>query len=88
MSTAPDARKTNKLGSVSTSFWLGLLVLSMIVFGANTGVATWQGSRLAGAGPGAAALQVRSPPRANPGRAAGSGAAPAVGPFTEPHGRL
>lgn len=43
MSTAPDARKTNKLGSVSTSFWLGLLVLSMIVFGANTGVATWQG---------------------------------------------
>ncbi|MDO7955399.1 hypothetical protein Q6A26_21700, partial [Xanthomonas euvesicatoria pv. eucalypti] len=51
MSTAPDARKTNKLGSVSTSFWLGLLVLSMIVFGANTGVATWQGSRGCGGGP-------------------------------------
>ncbi|MDO7960544.1 hypothetical protein, partial [Xanthomonas euvesicatoria] len=51
MSTAPDARKTNKLGSVSTSFWLGLLVLSMIVFGANTGVATWQGSRRCRGGP-------------------------------------
>ncbi|MDO7934613.1 methyl-accepting chemotaxis protein, partial [Xanthomonas euvesicatoria pv. eucalypti] len=73
MSTAPDARKTNKLGSVSTSFWLGLLVLSMIVFGANTGVATWQGSRLGGAGPRAAAEQVVSPPRGPHGRRAGGG---------------
>ncbi len=56
MSTAPDAAKTGKLGNVGTNFWLGLLVLSMIVFGANTGVATWQGSRLAGAGTGAADL--------------------------------
>ncbi|MBZ3487849.1 methyl-accepting chemotaxis protein, partial [Xanthomonas perforans] len=70
MSTAPDARKTNKLGSVSTSFWLGLLVLSMIVFGANTGVATWQGSRLAGGGTGAGALQVVSQQLGNQGRAA------------------
>ncbi|MBZ2658593.1 methyl-accepting chemotaxis protein, partial [Xanthomonas perforans] len=60
MSTAPDARKTNKLGSVSTSFWLGLLVLSMIVFGANTGVATWQGSRLARARTGPAHMDVLS----------------------------
>ncbi|MBZ3482888.1 hypothetical protein IPR12_08235 [Xanthomonas perforans] len=79
MSTAPDARKTNKLGSVSTSFWLGLLVLSMIVFGANTGVATWQGSRLGGAGPGAAGLEGVEPPEAHPGRAAGGGAAQGVG---------
>ncbi|MBZ3176432.1 methyl-accepting chemotaxis protein, partial [Xanthomonas perforans] len=79
MSTAPDARKTNKLGSVSTSFWLGLLVLSMIVFGANTGVATWQGSRLAGAGPRAGAVEGVSPPRGHQGPAAGSGAANAVG---------
>ena len=73
MSTAPDAAKTSKLGNVSTNFWLGLLVLSMIVFGANTGVATWQGSRLAGAGTGAADLQVLSQQLANQGREAVAG---------------
>ncbi|ASN00451.1 methyl-accepting chemotaxis protein [Xanthomonas citri pv. malvacearum] len=88
MSTAPDARKTNKLGSVSTSFWLGLLVLSMIVFGANTGVATWQGSRLAGAGTGAADLQVLSQQLANQGREAVSGDAKAFAAFKETKGRL
>ncbi|MGD4882247.1 methyl-accepting chemotaxis protein [Xanthomonas citri pv. citri] len=88
MSTAPDARKTNKLGSVSTSFWLGLLVLSMIVFGANTGVATWQGSRLAGAGPGAADLQVLSQQLANQGREAVSGDAKAFAAFKETKGRI
>ncbi|WP_017167838.1 methyl-accepting chemotaxis protein [Xanthomonas phaseoli] len=88
MSTAPDARKTNKLGSVSTSFWLGLLVLSMIVFGANTGVATWQGSRLAGAGTGAADLQVLSQQLANQGREAVSGDAKAFAAFKETKGRI
>lgn len=88
MSTAPDARKTNKLGSVSTSFWLGLLVLSMIVFGANTGVATWQGSRLAGAGTRAAALQVLSQQLANQGREAVSGDAKAFAAFKETKGRI
>ncbi|MBZ3015136.1 methyl-accepting chemotaxis protein [Xanthomonas perforans] len=88
MSTAPDARKTNKLGSVSTSFWLGLLVLSMIVFGANTGVATWQGSRLAGAGTAAADLQVLSQQLANQGREAVSGDAKAFAAFKETKGRI
>ncbi|MBZ2800671.1 methyl-accepting chemotaxis protein [Xanthomonas euvesicatoria pv. euvesicatoria] len=88
MSTAPDARKTNKLGSVSTSFWLGLLVLSMIVFGANTGVATWQGSRLAGAGTPAADLQVLSQQLANQGREAVSGDAKAFAAFKETKGRI
>ncbi|MCC8740606.1 methyl-accepting chemotaxis protein [Xanthomonas euvesicatoria pv. euvesicatoria] len=88
MSTAPDARKTNKLGSVSTSFWLGLLVLSMIVFGANTGVATWQGSRLAGAGTGAADMQVLSQQLANQGREAVSGDAKAFAAFKETKGRI
>ncbi|WP_115049485.1 methyl-accepting chemotaxis protein [Xanthomonas arboricola] len=88
MSTAPDARKTNKLGSVSTSFWLGLLVLSMIVFGANTGVATWQGSRLAGAGTGAADLQVLSQQLANQGREAVSGDAKAFAAFKQTKGRI
>jgi hypothetical protein len=66
MSTAPDA-KASKLGNVGTNFWLGLLALSLIVFGANTGVATWQGSRLAGASTGAADLQVLSQQLANQG---------------------
>ncbi|PPU03582.1 methyl-accepting chemotaxis protein [Xanthomonas arboricola] len=88
MSTAPDARKTNKLGSVSTSFWLGLLVLSMIVFGANTGVATWQGSRLAGAGTGAADLQVLSQQLANQGREAVSGDPKAFAAFKDTKGRI
>ncbi|AZR22188.1 methyl-accepting chemotaxis protein [Xanthomonas vasicola] len=88
MSTAPDARKTNELGSVSTSFWLGLLVLSMIVFGANTGVATWQGSRLAGAGTGAADLQVLSQQLANQGREAVSGDTKAFAAFKETKGRI
>ncbi|KAB7772219.1 methyl-accepting chemotaxis protein [Xanthomonas maliensis] len=88
MSTAPDARKTNKLGSVSTSFWLGLLVLSMILFGANTGVATWQGSRLAGASTGAADLQVLSQQLANQGREAVSGDAKAFAAFKETKARI
>ncbi|AKO13089.1 methyl-accepting chemotaxis protein [Xanthomonas oryzae] len=88
MSTAPDARKTNKLGSVSTSFWLGLLVLSMIVFGANTGVATWQGSHLAGAGVSAADLQVLSQQLANQGREAVSGDTKAFAAFKETKGRI
>ncbi|MBB4130594.1 methyl-accepting chemotaxis protein [Xanthomonas sp. 3075] len=88
MSTAPDARKTNKLGSVSTSFWLGLLVLSMIVFGANTGVATWQGSRLAGAGTGAADLQVLSQQLANQGREAVSGDPKAFAAFKQTKSRI
>ncbi|MCI2243324.1 methyl-accepting chemotaxis protein [Xanthomonas sp. PPL568] len=73
MSTAPDARKASKLGSVGTSFWLGLLALSLVVFGANTGVATWQGNRLAGASTGAADLQVLSQQLANQARDAVSG---------------
>jgi len=73
MSTAPDAAKAGKLGNLGTNFWLGLLVLSMVVFGANTGMATWQGSRLAGASTGAADLQVLSQQLANQGREAVGG---------------
>ncbi|MGE8218895.1 MAG: methyl-accepting chemotaxis protein [Stenotrophomonas acidaminiphila] len=88
MSTAPDAAKTSKLGNVSTNFWLGLLVLSMIVFGANTGVATWQGSRLAGAGTGAADLQVLSQQLANQGREAVAGNRAAYAAFKDTRARV
>ena len=88
MSTAPDAAKAGKLGNVSTTFWLGLLVLSMIVFGANTGVATWQGSRLAGAGTGAADLQVLSQQLANQGREAVAGNREAYAAFKDTRARI
>jgi twitching motility protein PilJ len=87
-STASDASKNRKLGSVSTNFWLGLLVLSIVVFGANTGVATWQGSRLAGASTGAADLQVLSQQIANQGREAVSGDAKAYAAFKDTKARI
>ena len=83
MSTAPDTAKTSRLGGVSTGFWLVLLALSVIVFGLNTGVATWQGSRLAGAGTGAADLQVLSQQLANQGRDAVAGNAEAFKDFRQ-----
>ncbi|MCY7312665.1 MAG: methyl-accepting chemotaxis protein [Pseudoxanthomonas sp.] len=73
MSTAPDSPKASKLGSLGSSFWLLLLALSVILFGANTGVATYEGSRLSGAGTGAADLQVLSQQLANQGREAVQG---------------
>ncbi|WP_305805655.1 methyl-accepting chemotaxis protein [Stenotrophomonas sp. YIM B06876] len=88
MSTAPDAAKTSKLGTVGTNFWLGLLALSMIVFGANTGVATWQGSRLAGASTGAADLQVLSQQLANQGREAVAGNREAFSAFKDTRSRI
>ena len=81
MSTTPDSPVTSRLGGVSTGFWLVLLALSVLVFGLNTGVATWQGSRLAGAGTGAADLQVLSQQLANQGRDAVAGNAAAFKAF-------
>ena len=88
MSTAPETPKTSRLGGVSTGFWLVLLVLSVIVFGANTGVATWQGSRLAGASTGAADLQVLSQQLANQGRDAVSGNAEAFKTFRQTRSQI
>ena len=83
MSTAPDTPKTSRLGGVSTGFWLVLLTLSVIVFAVNTGAAWWQGNKLAGAGTGAADLQVLSQQLANQGRDAVSGNAEAFKAFRE-----
>jgi twitching motility protein PilJ len=73
MSTASDATKTGKLRLGGSNLWLFLLLASMILFGVNTGVATWQGSRLADAGSKAADLQVLSQQLANQGRDAVGG---------------
>ncbi|KAF1686503.1 chemotaxis protein [Pseudoxanthomonas broegbernensis] len=81
MSTTPETPKTSRLGGVSTGFWLVLLSLSVVVFGANTGVATWQSNRLTGASTGAADLQVLSQQLANQGRDAVAGNAEAFNAF-------
>ena len=88
MSTAPDSSKAGKLGGAGSGFWLGLLLLSVVVFGANTGVSTWQGNRLAGAGTGAADLQVLSQQLANQGRDAVSGNAQAYKAFKDTKGKI
>ncbi|WP_019398631.1 methyl-accepting chemotaxis protein [Pseudoxanthomonas sp. GW2] len=88
MSTAPESPKTSRLGGVSTGFWLVLLVLSVVVFATNTGVATYQGSRLAGASTGAADLQVLSQQLANQGRDAVGGNAEAFTAFRQTRTRI
>ncbi|KAF1709314.1 chemotaxis protein [Pseudoxanthomonas kalamensis DSM 18571] len=81
MSTAPATSGTGKLGSLGTSFWLILLALSVIVFGANTGLSAWNGSRLSGASTGASDMRVLSQQLANQGREAITGDATAFKAF-------
>ena len=88
MSTAPNSPKASKLGTLGSSFWLILLALAVIVFGANTGVATYEGSRLSGAGTGAADLQVLSQQLANQGREAVAGNAEAFKSFKATQGQI
>ncbi|SDQ42051.1 twitching motility protein PilJ [Pseudoxanthomonas sp. CF385] len=83
MSTASDSPTASKIGSFSNSFWLALLAISVIVFGANTGVATYQGSRLSGASTGASDMRVLSQQLANQGREAVAGNATAFKAFKE-----
>ncbi|BCT91597.1 pilus biogenesis protein [Lysobacter helvus] len=59
--------------NLGTTAWLGLLGLSVLIFGANTGIATYRGSQLAGANASAANLQVLSQQLANQGREAVGG---------------
>ncbi|MEJ1096946.1 MULTISPECIES: methyl-accepting chemotaxis protein [unclassified Pseudoxanthomonas] len=81
MSTATDSPAAAKVGSFGSSFWLVMLAISVVVFGANTGMATYEGSRLAGAGTGAADLQVLSQQLAVQGRDAVAGDAEAFKVF-------
>ena len=88
MSTASDATKTGKLRLGGSNLWLFLLLASMILFGVNTGVATWQGSRLADAGSKAADLQVLSQQLANQGRDRKARPQPFTPDDFTPHGDL
>ncbi|HET7126074.1 MAG TPA: methyl-accepting chemotaxis protein, partial [Lysobacter sp.] len=80
MSTAMD-NITGKGRNISTNFWLGLLVASLVVFGANTGYSIFKASRLSGASGAASDLQVNSQRLANQGREAVGGNADSFAAF-------
>jgi twitching motility protein PilJ len=67
--------------NLSTNFWLGLLVASLVVFGANTGYSIYKASRLSGASGAASDLQVNSQRLANQGREAVGGNADSFAAF-------
>jgi twitching motility protein PilJ len=87
MSTVMDtvAGKGRNLG---TNFWLVLLGLSVLVFGLNTGYATWKAARLGGASSAASNLQVDSQRLANQGREAVEGNAEAFNAFKATKARI
>lgn len=72
MSTVMDA-VTGKGRNLGTNFFVGLLIASILIFGANTGFAIWKASRLGGASTSASNLQVNSQKLANQGREAVGG---------------
>ncbi len=72
---------TAKGRNVGTNFWLVLLVLSLIVFGANTGYSITKAQRLSGASGSASNLQVNSQRLANQGREAVGGDADSFAAF-------
>ena len=80
MSTAVD-NIAGKGRTLSTNFWLGLLVASLVVFGANTGYSIYKASRLSGASGAASDLQVNSQRLANQGREAVGGNADSFAAF-------
>ena len=71
MSTVIDT--SGKGRNVGTNIWLGLLVLSLLVFGANTAYSITKAQRLGGASSAASNLQVNSQRLANQGREAVAG---------------
>ncbi|TWI02739.1 twitching motility protein PilJ [Luteimonas cucumeris] len=72
MSTVMDT-VTGKSRNLGTNFFVGLLIASLLVFGANTGYAIWKASRLGSASTSASNLQVNSQKLANQGREAVEG---------------
>jgi twitching motility protein PilJ len=72
---------TAKGRNVGTNFWLFLLVVSLIVFGANTGYSITKAQRLSGASGAASNLQVNSQRLANQGREAVGGNADSFAAF-------
>ena len=83
MSTASKPGFLDRLRSASVTFWLVLLILSIVAFAANTGVAAWQSSRLGGASTGASDIRVLSQQLAVQANAAAGGDAQAFSAFKQ-----
>lgn len=77
------ANKSGTFGGLSTHFWIALLVISLLVFGANTFVAVGKTARLGGANSAASNVQVNSQRLASEGRAAVDGSAEAFASFNQ-----
>ena len=72
MSTVMDT-VAGKGRNMGTNFWLIVLAVALVIFGANTGYATWKAQRLGGASTAASNLQLNSQRLANQGREAVEG---------------
>src|SRR3546814_18015411 len=81
MSTVTDT-VVGKGRNMGTNFWLIVLAISLVVFGANTGYATWKAARLGGASTSASNLQLNSQRLAQQGREAVEGDVEAFPAFT------
>ena len=80
MSTVMD-NVAGKGRNIGTNVWLGLLVVSLVVFGANTAYSISKAARLGGASTAASNLQVNSQRLANQGREAVGGNAESFAAF-------
>lgn len=80
MSTVMD-NATGKGRNIGTNVWLGLLIISLIIFGANTVYSISKAARLGGASTAASNLQVNSQRLANQGREAVGGNADSFAAF-------
>lgn len=87
MSTVMDtvAGKGRNLG---VNAWLTILGIAVLVFGLNTGYATWKARQLGGASTAASDLRVLSQQLANQGRDAVAGSAQAYAGFKETKARI
>src|SRR5690606_34761468 len=87
MSTVMDtvAGKGRNLG---TNFWLVMLAVALLVFGANTGYAIWKAAQLGGASAAASNLQVNSQRLAIQGREAVAGDSAAYQAFRATKARI
>ncbi len=80
MSTPMD-NVAGKGRSQSTTLWLWVLAVSLLLFAGNTGYALWKAARFGGATTAASSLQVNSQKLANQGREAVNGDAAAMTAF-------
>ena len=77
-----------KVRNAGVNTWLVLLALAVLVFGLNTGYATWKGAQLGGASTSASDLRVYSQQLAVQAREAVGGDAAAFAAFNETRGQI